>query len=59
MTSERARLARDLLLGEDVLHQTDDSPKTIAAAQAWATLAVADAIEKLAAAVEDTRASKP
>jgi len=52
MESEHTRLARDLLFGEEVLHDTEHAPSTIAAAQAWATLAVADAIDRLASAVE-------
>lgn len=49
---EHTRLARDLLFSGEVLNDTDHAPTTIATAQAWATLAVADAIDRLASAVE-------
>jgi hypothetical protein len=45
---EHTRLARDLLFSGEVLNDTEQAPRTIAAAQVWATLAVADAIDRLA-----------
>ena len=49
---EHTTLARDLLFGEEVLHDTNQAPTRTAAAQAWAMLAVADAINRLASAIE-------
>jgi hypothetical protein len=51
--AEPVNLARELLLGEDVIQDRERAPRTIATAQAWATLAVAEAIGRLAAAAED------
>jgi hypothetical protein len=48
-------LARGHLFSEAVLYGNDDAPNRLAAAQAWATLAVAEAIEKLADAVNAQR----
>jgi hypothetical protein len=52
MESEHRRQARELLFGPDVRHLAEHAPVSIAAAQAWATLAVADAMDRLASAVE-------
>jgi hypothetical protein len=49
---EPIHLARELLLGEDVVQDRERAPRTVATAQAWATLAVAEAIDRLATAVE-------
>jgi len=46
------RLARDLLLSESVTTNREDAPTTIATAQAWAALAIADALGRLATAVD-------
>ena len=45
-------LARELLMTDDVVLDHGQAPHTIATAQAWATLAVAEAVKRLAAAVE-------
>ena len=45
-------LARELLMSDDVVLGKDQAPHTTATAQAWATLAVAEGIKRLAAAVE-------
>lgn len=45
-------LARETLLSDEVVLGRDQAPRTIATAQAWATLAVAEAVKRLAAAVE-------
>ena len=45
-------LARELLMTDDVVLGHGQAPHTIATAQAWATLAVAEAVKRLAAAVE-------
>ena len=45
-------LARELLMTDDVVLGKGQAPYTIATAQAWATLAVAEAVKRLAAAVE-------
>lgn len=45
-------LARELLMTDDVVLGKGQAPHTIATAQAWATLAVAEALKQLAAAVE-------
>jgi hypothetical protein len=45
-------LARELLMSDDVVLGKDQAPRTTATAQAWATLAVAEAVKRLAAAVE-------
>jgi hypothetical protein len=49
---EHTRLARDLLFSPEVLNDTEHAPTVTSAAQVWATLAVADAIDRLASAVE-------
>lgn len=45
-------LARETLLSDEVVLGGDQAPRAIATAQAWATLAVAEAVKRLAAAVE-------
>lgn len=50
--AEPVNLARELLLGDDIIQDRERAPRTIATAQAWATLAVAEAVDRLAAAVE-------
>ena len=45
-------MARELLMTDDVVLGHGQAPQTIATAQAWATLAVAEAVKRLAAAVE-------
>jgi hypothetical protein len=45
-------LARELLMSDDVVLGKDQAPRTTATAQAWATLAVAEAVKRLAVAVE-------
>jgi hypothetical protein len=55
---EHTRLARDLLFSPEVLNDTEQAPTVTAAAQAWATLAVADAIDRLARAVEALAAGR-
>ncbi len=52
MASDNARQATGVLLSEDVVKLKVRAPVKIAMAQAFATLAVAEAIERLAAAVE-------
>jgi hypothetical protein len=55
---EHTRLARDLLFGPEVLNDTEQAPTHTSAAQVWATLAVADAIDRLAGAVEALAAGR-
>jgi hypothetical protein len=45
-------MARETLLTDEVVLGRDQAPRAIATAQAWATLAVAEAVKRLAAAVE-------
>ena len=45
-------LARELLMSDEVVLGKDQAPHTTATAQAWATLAVAEAVKRLAVAVE-------
>lgn len=52
MASENERLAETLLNSNDVVNGKARAPYKIATAQAFAALAIADAIERLAAAVE-------
>jgi|SoimicmetaTmtLAA_FD_contig_51_303667_length_255_multi_1_in_0_out_0_1 hypothetical protein len=52
MASENERLAESLLHSNDVVNGKARAPLKVATAQAFAALAVADAIERLAAAVE-------
>jgi hypothetical protein len=52
---EYTTLARDLLLSESVTTNREDAPAAIATAQAWAALAIADALGRLVIAVHDLR----
>jgi hypothetical protein len=52
---EPVTLAHELLLGDDVIQDRDRAPRTIATAQAWAILAMAEAVDRLATAVEGLR----
>ena len=47
-------MARELLMTDDVVAGKGQAPHTLATAQTWATLAVAEAVNRLAAAVEAT-----
>ncbi len=49
---EHTRRARGLLLSKEVVNDTERAPTTIAAAQVWATLAVADAVDRLVEALQ-------
>jgi hypothetical protein len=55
---DHTRLARDLLFSPEVLNDPEQAPTITSAAQAWATLAVADAIDRLAMAVEALAAGR-
>jgi hypothetical protein len=55
---DHTRLARDLLFSPEVLNDPEQAPTLTAAAQAWATLAVADAIDRLAIAIEALAAGR-
>lgn len=52
---EYIQLARDLLFSESVTTGREDAPQTIATAEAWAALAIAEALGRLATAVEALR----
>ena len=47
-------MARELLMTDDVVVGKGQAPHMLATAQTWATLAVAEAVSRLAAAVEAT-----
>jgi hypothetical protein len=47
-------MARELLMTDDVVVGKGQAPHMLATAQTWATLAVAEAVNRLAAAVETT-----
>jgi hypothetical protein len=53
---EPARVARNILVSDEVNHNAPVGPTLAVAAQAWAMLAVADAIDRLASAVEALQA---
>ena len=46
-------MARELLMTDEVVVGMGQAPHMLATAQTWATLAVAEAVNRLAAAVEN------